>query len=109
GRDVGRTIVGLPEDQRPDAVFCANDLLAVGFMQAVLMFSDLRVPADIAIVGFDDIDYAFSTIVPLTSLRLSAELLGQTAVETMLQVNALTADDHHVRLFTLVLVVSNSY
>src|SRR5699024_9182000 len=69
GGDVGRTIVGLPEDQRPDAVFCANDLLAVGFMQAVLMFSDLRVPADIAIVGYDDIDYAFSTIVPLTSVR----------------------------------------
>jgi LacI family transcriptional regulator len=69
-------------------VFCANDLLAVGFMQAVLMFSDLSVPADIAIVGYDDIDYAFSTIVPLTSVRQPAELLGRTAVETLLQENA---------------------
>ena len=108
GRDVGRTIVGLPEDQRPDAVFCANDLLAVGFMQAVLMFSDLRVPADIAIVGYDDIDYAFSTIVPLTSVRQPAELLGRTAVETLLQENASTSDVHHDREFTPELVVRES-
>lgn len=108
GRDAGEKVVGLPADQRPDAVFCANDLLAVGFMQAVIMFSDLRIPEDIAIVGYDDIDYAFSTIVPLTSIRQPAALLGRTAVETLLQENASASDDHHDRRFTPELVVRGS-
>lgn len=108
GRDVGEKVVGLPDDQRPDAVFCANDLLAVGFMQAVIMFSDLRIPEDIAIVGYDDIDYAFSTIVPLTSVRQPAELLGRTAVETLLQENASASGEHHDRRFTPELVVRGS-
>lgn len=108
GRDAGEKIVALPDGQRPDAVFCANDLLAVGFMQAVIMFSDLRIPEDIAIVGYDDIDYAFSTIVPLTSVRQPAELLGRTAVETLLQENAADTSDHHDREFTPELVVRES-
>ena len=108
GRDAGEKVVALPDDQRPDAVFCANDLLAVGFMQAVIMFSDLRIPDDIAIVGYDDIDYAFSTIVPLTSVRQPAELLGRTAVETLLQENAVASDEHHDRRFTPELVVRGS-
>ncbi|MGZ1491436.1 LacI family DNA-binding transcriptional regulator [Brevibacterium sediminis] len=108
GRDAGEKVVALTDDQRPDAVFCANDLLAVGFMQAVIMFSDLRIPEDIAIVGYDDIDYAFSTIVPLTSVRQPAELLGRTAVEALLQENALASDEHHDRQFTPELVMRGS-
>ncbi|WP_181274960.1 LacI family DNA-binding transcriptional regulator [Brevibacterium oceani] len=108
GRNAGEKVVALPDGERPDAVFCANDLLAVGFMQAVLMFSDLRIPDDIAIVGYDDIDYAFSTIVPLTSVRQPAELLGRTAVETLLQENASVSHEHHDREFTPELVVRGS-
>lgn len=108
GRDAGEKVVGLPADQRPDAVFCANDLLAVGFMQAVIMFSDLRIPEDMAILGYDDIDYAFSTIVPLTSVRQPAALLGRTAVETLLHENASASGDHHDRRFTPELVVRGS-
>lgn len=108
GRDAGEEIVGLSPEKRPDAVFCANDLLAVGFMQAVIMFSDLRIPEDIAIVGYDDIDYAFSTIVPLTSVRQPAELLGRTAVETLLAEDESSETGHRDQRFTPELIVRAS-
>lgn len=108
GRAAGERIVSLPQEQRPDAVFCANDLLAVGFMQAVIMFSGLRVPGDLAIIGYDDIDYAFSTIVPLTSVRQPADLLGRTAVESLLAENASGESTHRDEKFTPELVVRQS-
>ena len=108
GRSIGEHIVSLPEEERPDAVFCANDLLAVGFMQAVIMFSALRIPEDLALIGYDDIDYAFSTIVPLTSIRQPADLLGRTAVESLLAENASGEQAHRDEKFTPELVVRQS-
>ncbi|CAN3700147.1 Ribose operon repressor [Microbacterium sp. MM2322] len=70
---------------RPDAVFAANDLLAVGVLQALTMLGDIRVPDDIALVGYDDIDFAAATVVPLTSVRQPAEALGSTAVDLLLR------------------------
>ncbi|MEV8240721.1 LacI family DNA-binding transcriptional regulator [Microbacterium testaceum] len=72
-------------DDRPDAVFAANDLLAVGVLQALTMLGDIRVPDDIALVGYDDIDFAAATVVPLTSVRQPAEALGSTAVDLLLR------------------------
>lgn len=70
---------------RPDAVFAANDLLAVGVLQALTMLGGVRVPEDIALVGYDDIDFASATVVPLTSVRQPAEALGSTAVDLLLR------------------------
>ena len=83
GRAAGE---GLRErSDRPDAVFAANDLLAVGVLQALTMLGDIRVPDDIALVGYDDIDFAAATVVPLTSVRQPAEALGSTAVDLLLR------------------------
>ncbi|WP_346779641.1 LacI family DNA-binding transcriptional regulator [Streptomyces sp. S3(2020)] len=76
GKDAGHRILGLP--LRPTAVFCANDLLALGVMQA-LYEAGLRVPDDIALVGYDDIEFAASAVVPLTSVRRPASLMGHRA------------------------------
>ncbi len=70
---------------RPDAVFAANDLLAVGLLQALTMLGDIRVPEDVALIGYDDIDFASATVVPLTSVRQPAEALGSTAVDLLLR------------------------
>jgi len=83
GRAAGE---GLRErDDHPDAVFAANDLLAVGVLQALTMLGGIRVPDDIALVGYDDIDFAAATVVPLTSVRQPAEALGLTAVDLLLR------------------------
>jgi LacI family transcriptional regulator len=84
GRDAGRRLVALPLDDRPTAVFCANDLVALGLLQEVLQ-RGLRVPADLAIVGYDDISFAAAAIVPLTSVRQPSRLIGRTAVELLLR------------------------
>lgn len=85
GREAGERLVAMPAHTRPDAVFCANDLLAMGLMQAVVMSEHMRIPEDIRLVGFDDIDFATSMIVPLTSVRQPAEKMGATAVEYLLR------------------------
>ncbi|KAA5835205.1 LacI family DNA-binding transcriptional regulator [Saccharopolyspora hirsuta] len=81
GRDAGSRLLGLRE--RPTAVFCANDLLALGVLQAMFA-AGVRVPEDIAIVGYDDIEFAAAAAVPLTSVRQPARQLGRKAAELLL-------------------------
>lgn len=67
-----------------DAVFAADDKSAVGCIQAIQDIG-LRVPADIAVVGFDD-DYRAAYInPPLTTVRVPTEKLGQAAAEQLVQ------------------------
>lgn len=85
GRRLGEQLVARPVEERPDAVFTANDLLAVGLLQALVMNGAVRVPDDIALIGFDDIDFASATIVPLSSIRQPSRLIGQTALGILLE------------------------
>lgn len=85
GREAGETFVAREAADRPDAIFAANDLLAVGILQALTIFGSLRVPADIALIGYDDIDFAIAAVVPLSSIRQPAHLIGHTAVDLLLR------------------------
>lgn len=78
GRSAGERLAGLPEKRRPTAAFCANDLTALGLLQQSIG-SGRRVPADLAIVGYDDIEFAAAAAVPLTSVRQPRQELGRTA------------------------------
>lgn len=84
GRAAGLEVLERPAGERPDAIFAANDLLAVGAIQALSILSGVRIPDDIALIGYDDIDFAASTIVPLSSIRQPATLIGYTAVDLLL-------------------------
>ncbi|HEX5858203.1 MAG TPA: LacI family DNA-binding transcriptional regulator [Microbacterium sp.] len=92
GRRAGEAIAARPPAERPDGIFAANDLLAVGLLQALVMSSDLRVPEDIALIGYDDIDFAAATVVPLSSVRQPAALIGYTAVDLLLRELGLAKD-----------------
>ncbi|MFI7442481.1 LacI family DNA-binding transcriptional regulator [Nonomuraea indica] len=92
GRAAGERVAGLPAKRRPTAAFCANDLIALGFLQAMAA-RGLRVPDDMAIVGYDDIDFAAAAAVPLSSVRQPRELLGRTAVDLLLE--EVTAPEQH--------------
>lgn len=80
GRRIGERIVAMAPEDRPSALFAANDLVAIGLLQALVATGKLRVPEDIALVGYDDIDFATSAIVPLTSIRQPSSLMGHTAL-----------------------------
>jgi LacI family transcriptional regulator len=85
GRAAGATIVAREPRDRPDAIFAANDLVSMGVLQALMMQgSVIDVPHQIALIGYDDIDFAAAAVVPLSSIRQPSALIGQTAVEILL-------------------------
>lgn len=98
GRRAGEAIVAMPADDRPDAIFAANDLLALGAMQALVLADDIEIPRDIAIVGYDDIDYAASAIVPLTSVRQPLDALAREAIRLVLDEANPAAEHRHEHL-----------
>jgi LacI family transcriptional regulator len=73
------TAARLLRDWRPDAVFALSDVLAVGVLHA-LRAAAMRVPEDVAVVGYDDFPYAPFLDPPLTSVRLPYEAMGRAAV-----------------------------
>jgi LacI family transcriptional regulator len=78
-------------EERPTAVFAANDYMAIGVMGA-LSDEGLRVPHDVAVTGFDDIAMSRYLNPPLTTVRVDAYRLGERAVERLL-----SADGQHPR------------
>jgi DNA-binding LacI/PurR family transcriptional regulator len=73
----------LDRERRLDAVFVASDLMAAGALQ-VLSETGRRVPADVAVVGFDDSPFAASTIPPLSSVMQPIEELGREMARLLL-------------------------
>lgn len=84
GLDAGTRIVALPAEERPDAVFAANDMVAIGVLTALLRHG-VRVPEDIALVGFDDVAQAHQSVVPLTSVRQPGYEIGRAAASALLR------------------------
>lgn len=66
----------------PTAVFCANDLLAIGVIRG-LRLRGLRAPDDVAVVGYDDVELAAMTDPPLTTVHQPSYELGATAYELL--------------------------
>jgi LacI family transcriptional regulator, galactose operon repressor len=95
GKWAGAAIAELPAGRRPTGVFCANDLLALGVLQEMTA-RRIRVPESLAIVGYDDIDFAAAAAVPLTSVRQPRQQLGRTAAQLLLD-EALGEGSHQHR------------
>ncbi|QGN35244.1 substrate-binding domain-containing protein [Microlunatus sp. Gsoil 973] len=112
GHAVAQAIATRPAAERPDAIFAANDLVAIGLMQSLSMVDHQLVPGAIAIIGYDDIDFAAATVIPLSSIRQPAELIGRTAVELLLrELQAIESGgevDHEQVVFHPELVVRES-
>jgi len=83
GRLAGRRIV--QSKQRPDAVFAANDMMAIGCLGA-LAEAGLAVPEDISIVGFDDIPIARYVAPALSTIRVPIAAMGAAALDALAKV-----------------------
>jgi len=88
GYRAGRQLISLSE--RPDAVFAANDMMAVGCLFA-LSEAGVAVPDEIALAGFDDVPIARFVTPPLTTVRIRIAELGELALERL--VTAIDAAD----------------
>ncbi|HTT51207.1 MAG TPA: substrate-binding domain-containing protein, partial [Streptosporangiaceae bacterium] len=95
GQRAGATLAGLPPGSRPTAVFCANDLLALGVLQEMTT-RRIRVPDRVAIVGYDDVDFAAAAAVPLSSVRQPRHQLGRAAAQLLIE-EALGGGTHRHR------------
>jgi DNA-binding LacI/PurR family transcriptional regulator len=82
GFEIGMKFRKLPV--KPDAVFVYNDLSALGFEDAILE-QGIRVPEDVAVVGFDDIERGEYATVPLSTVHQPTDLIGKEAVELLLR------------------------
>lgn len=107
GRNVGERLIGMPQRSRPTAVFCANDLVALGVLQHLTQ-QGIAVPDDVAIVGYDDIEFAAAAAVPLTSVRQPRHQLGRTAIELILRDSSDGSHEHQQIQFTPELIVRSS-
>ncbi|MCE9616281.1 MAG: GntR family transcriptional regulator [Lentisphaerae bacterium] len=74
----------LKAKQTGTAVFCFNDEMAVGALQALHKHSGLRVPRDYSVMGFDDISWAQATNPPLTTIRVDKAVMGRLAIERLI-------------------------
>jgi LacI family transcriptional regulator len=74
-------------ESRPDAVFCYNDLMAIGAIEATLQ-AGLQVPEDIAFIGCGNLRYANYLRVPLSSIDHGTTELGRIAGEFALELSA---------------------
>ncbi|GAB4462670.1 MAG: LacI family DNA-binding transcriptional regulator [Armatimonadaceae bacterium] len=77
-------LMRLPDDQRPTALFCVNDEIAVRTLQ-VLAAKGVRVPQDISVAGFNDDIMADRQSPPLTTMRQPYSQIGEQAVHLLLQ------------------------
>ncbi|MDB4915217.1 MAG: regulatory protein GntR [Gemmatimonadetes bacterium] len=104
GYAAGQTIAGLRT--RPQAMFCFNDLGALG-LEDGLLDAGIKVPGDIAIVGLDDIELAKRARVPLTTVRQPVDEIGARSVDSILA--RLRGERHPVRqLLPAELIVRSS-
>ncbi|HEY7416324.1 MAG TPA: LacI family DNA-binding transcriptional regulator [Ktedonobacteraceae bacterium] len=87
----------LERDKPFSAIFCANDEMAIGAMKA-LRDANLRVPEDVSLVGFDDIDMVEHLTPALTTVRVNKEALGSIAVKRLL---ALTSNPDLVNVTSM--------
>jgi len=82
GERAGALLLGLPAARRPDAVFAANDIMAIGLLGA-LVAGGVRVPQDIALAGFDDIPVARYVSPALTTMHVPIAALGSQALDAL--------------------------
>jgi LacI family transcriptional regulator len=77
-------LLGDSKTAPPDALVCANDMIALGAIDALYEVG-LRVPGDVAVVGYDDMSFASSRLIGLTSVGVPRTEMGRVAVRVLLQ------------------------
>ena len=91
GAAVGRHIIDLAPNNRPDAVFAATDLIAIGVLHELLA-ADIDVPGSIAVLGYDDLDAAAHLAVPLSTVSQPAYEMGVAATQMLIS----GMEGHHI-------------
>ena len=84
GQQLGARIAAMDAAARPDGIITTNDHMGCGVVHG-LVHAGVRVPEDIAVIGYDDIEFASIAAVPLSSIRQPAREMGRQAGELLLR------------------------
>ena len=96
GREAAKTLLNLQD--RPTAIFAASDSLAIGALTAA-KDKGLKVPRDISISGFDNVEFTSHCDPPLTTVQVPAAQMGNRAITTLL--NMIESEEQVVRRYDL--------
>ncbi|KQV47428.1 LacI family transcriptional regulator [Pelomonas sp. Root1217] len=107
GQRAAAALLALPAGQRPDAVFAANDIMAIGLLGA-LQAGGVRLPEDIALAGFDDIPIARYVSPALTTMHVPIAALGGQALDALADTLERNATDAGATVMPVQLVVRQS-
>jgi LacI family transcriptional regulator len=107
GEEAAQRLLGAGGGPLPDAIVCANDQMAIGVLRA-LAAHRIRVPEDIAVVGFDDIFPASLCDPPLTTVHQSMRTIGERACDRLIERIADPALRPRVELLPTELVIRSS-
>lgn len=95
GSRAASEVVTMADDERPTAIFAANDLIAIGLLQGFVL-AGVAVPEEVAIIGYDDIAFAAAAAVPLSSISQPRARLGKEAAELLFEeIQASESDEPH--------------
>jgi LacI family transcriptional regulator len=85
GRNAGESLLTRNSVVLPDGIFAANDLVAIGIMQACIGSDQIKIPKDMSLIGYDDISFAATATIALTSIRQPTLEMGAQAVALLMQ------------------------
>mgnify|MGYP000076633986 CR=1 FL=1 len=97
----------LTHEQRPTAIFCANDEMALGAVHEIKS-AGLKIPTDISVIGFDDIRYAEVMDPPLTTIAQPAEEIGERTMRRLVQAIEGSENDNSAEIVPHKLIVRKS-
>jgi DNA-binding LacI/PurR family transcriptional regulator len=83
GRDAAKRL--MLQGERPDAIFCANDIMAIGALDGLRLDLGLRVPEDVSVIGFDDIPMAGWSGIELTTVRQQRRRMVEASLDILSQ------------------------
>lgn len=84
GYESGKQLFSKFKENSPTGVFCYNDLVAIGLINS-LMELKIKVPQQVSVIGFDDINFCGSFKIPLTTIRVPAYEIGETAANLLIK------------------------
>lgn len=85
GRKAGHALALREGGRMPDGIVAGADLLALGMLQSIVSESDLRIPDDIAIIGYDNNRSAWDSIIPISTVSQPGEEMGRHAARLLLE------------------------
>lgn len=85
GRVLGEQLAALPEEERPDGIVAAADLLALGVIQELAQRPGFRVPEDLSIVGYDDNQASWESSIPLTTIAQPGHEVGRVGTRLLIE------------------------